>query len=110
VLRRFEDYVWPGNVRELHHAVARVIALGELDRTDLSRPRELGTSADPVEEVLRMDLPLSQARQRLVDHFERRYVERVVEKHGGSIAAAAAASGIALRYFQLIRARMKKSE
>ena len=35
-------------------------------------------------------------------------VERVVEKHGGNIVHAAAASGIAHRYFQLIRRRQAK--
>ena len=41
------------------------------------------------------------------DDFERRYVQRVLARHGGDIAQAAAASGIARRYFQLIRARQK---
>jgi two-component system response regulator HydG len=43
----------------------------------------------------------------VVDDFERRYVARVLSRHGGDIARAAAASGIARRYFQLIRARQK---
>ena len=63
---------------------------------------------DIVSEVLAMDLPLPQARQRIVDEFERRYVERALAQQGGSVTLAAAASGIALRNFQLIRARQKK--
>jgi DNA-binding NtrC family response regulator len=47
------------------------------------------------------------ARDRLVDEFERRYVERILAKHGGNVARAAAASGIARRYFQIIRARSR---
>jgi two-component system response regulator HydG len=43
-----------------------------------------------------------------VNEFERRYLERVLERHGGSVARAAAASGIARRYFQIIRARQVK--
>jgi hypothetical protein len=34
----------------------------------------------------------------------------VLEQHGGNVARAAAASGIARRYFQLIRARTRRQE
>ena len=55
--------------------------------------------------VLAEDLPLPRARAEVVEDFERRYVERVLERHGGNVSRAAAASGIARRYFQLIKAR-----
>jgi hypothetical protein len=58
--------------------------------------------------VLAQDLPFPQARQRVLDAFERAYIERVLTQHGGSVARAAAASGIARRYFQLIRARQAR--
>jgi hypothetical protein len=41
--------------------------------------------------------------------FERRYLDRVVAMHGGCISRAARASGVALRYFQKIRARQDKT-
>jgi two-component system, NtrC family, response regulator HydG len=44
----------------------------------------------------------------VVDAFEREYVARVLARHGGHIGRAAAASGIARRYFQLIRARLSR--
>jgi DNA-binding NtrC family response regulator len=62
-------------------------------------------SGDVIDAVLATDLPLSRARARVVEEFERRYVERVCERHGGNIARAAEASGVARRYFQLLRAR-----
>ena len=55
-----------------------------------------------------MDLPLAVARQKLVEAFERRYVERVLKLHDGHVARAAAASGVARRYFQLLKARQAK--
>ncbi|HVY46178.1 MAG TPA: Fis family transcriptional regulator, partial [Minicystis sp.] len=107
-VRRFDDEPWPGNVRELRNAVARLIALGSL----ADRPPTFDDDAPPpsaardvVEAVLRMNLPLSQARQRVVDHFERRYVERVLAQHDGNVVRAAAASGVARRYFQILRAK-----
>jgi hypothetical protein len=40
--------------------------------------------------------------------FERRYVERVLAAHDGNVAQAARASGLALRYFRLVKARLQK--
>ena len=65
-------------------------------------------SEDAIERVLSMDLPLPAARAEIVEEFERRYVERVLERHGGNVSRAAAASGIALRYFQLLKAKRTK--
>jgi hypothetical protein len=41
----------------------------------------------------------------VVDDFERRYVQTVLDRHQGDATRAAQASGIARRYFQLLRAR-----
>jgi DNA-binding NtrC family response regulator len=110
MLSRFEDYTWPGNVRELRNAVARRIALGELAADDLVPAAGAGPAADAargdlVERILALELPLPRARQRVVEEFERRYVERVLAKYDGNVTRAAAASGIARRYFYTLRAR-----
>jgi two-component system response regulator HydG len=113
-IQRFEDYPWPGNVRELHNAVARLLALGEVGVGDVSPlERSLGSeldvsqavSGDVIERVLDADLPLARARDCVTKEFERRYIERVYSRYGGNVARAAAASGVARRYFQLLRAR-----
>jgi two-component system, NtrC family, response regulator HydG len=114
------DAAWPGNVRELRNAVARRIALGELDRsvrrTEAKAP--LAADADSAEEaekddveiadVLGMNLPYPKARRVVLDSFVHRYVARALEASGGNVAHAAAASGIARRYFQLLRDRREK--
>jgi len=100
---RLEDYAWPGNVRELQNAIARHVAVGELPAPDgLAQDTEGG---DAIERVLSRELPLTRARAEVVEEFERRYVERVLDRHGGSVTRAAAASGIALRYFQRLKAK-----
>jgi DNA-binding NtrC family response regulator len=106
LVERLEAYRWPGNVRELQNAIARHVAVGELPTPEGALATDSGE--DVVERVLAMDLPLPRARAEVVEEFERRYVERVLERHGGSVSRAAAASGIALRYFQLLRARRVK--
>jgi DNA-binding NtrC family response regulator len=107
VVARLEDYPWPGNVRELQNAIARQVAVGELPVSEAAPPSS-GDGQDVVARVLAKELPLPRARAEVVEEFERRYVERVLEKHGGNVSRAAAASGIALRYFQLLKAKRSK--
>jgi transcriptional regulator with GAF, ATPase, and Fis domain len=110
-LTRWNEYAWPGNVRELRNAVLRQLTLG-----DAEVPRRRGSepagaaSADPLDALLQQNLPLPVARRRVVDEFERRYLTRVLTAHGGDTARAAAASGIARRYFQMLRARREKGK
>jgi DNA-binding NtrC family response regulator len=109
LLARWEDMRWPGNVRELRNAVSRQIALGDYEVPDGAHEPRRGADADELlDRVLAQGLPLVQARKRLVDEFEQRYIERVLAQHGGNVVRAAAASGIARRYFQLLRARKQK--
>jgi two-component system response regulator HydG len=119
VLARFEDYAWPGNIRELRNAVARYIALGDDDvirrsMSDKSRAASRGAGGPPgapassgdqdwLGPLLAMPFPL--ARRRTLEEFERRYVEAAIAAHGGNVSAAARSSGLALRYFRLVKAR-----
>jgi transcriptional regulator with GAF, ATPase, and Fis domain len=108
LLLRWEDYGWPGNVRELRNAVARWLALGdeaESRRRGSPMPGAAAGGDDVVARVIADRLPYVHARARVLEDFERRYVERVLEEHGGNVARAAAASGIARRHFQRVKAR-----
>ena len=102
LLARWESEAWPGNVRELRNAVARQLALGDLATLQLGQqaPSE---SNDVIESVLERDLPLARARQLVVDAFERRYLDRVLDQHDGNVTHAARAAGVARRYFRLLK-------
>ncbi|HZO14506.1 MAG TPA: sigma 54-interacting transcriptional regulator [Polyangiaceae bacterium] len=119
LLRSWEDYPWPGNVRELRNAVARRLALGDL--SDLARGGEtlpppssaastsavhtVGKHGDAIAAVLALDLPLADARQRILSEFEQRYVEYLLEQHSGNVTRAAAAAGVTRRQLQRLKAR-----
>lgn len=113
-LEHLESYAWPGNVRELYNAVANRAALGDLaDLERLRRPAGGEARSEPpasgacgvIEDVVTRELPYPHARRLVLEAFEERYVDAVLEKHGHNITNAAAASGIARRYFYTIRAR-----
>jgi DNA-binding NtrC family response regulator len=119
-LERFEAYDWPGNVRELARAIERFLALGDnvsllvtrthrhVARPDLpERGQGEGENTGLLERVLAANLAYSEARQRVLEEFERAYLEKALADSGGNVAAAAASSGIARRHFQRIRARRK---
>lgn len=102
---QLEGYGWPGNVRELHNAVLQRIALGELASPRPQTSEVAPSSECAIERVLSCELPFPRARDAVVAEFERRYVERVLARWDGNVARAAAASGIARRYFHTIKRR-----
>jgi transcriptional regulator with GAF, ATPase, and Fis domain len=108
IVARYADYAWPGNVRELRNLVARHVATGE---DALLAPSSAIRSTGKEEWIdLRADAsaPYPVARRRVLETFERRYVELILARHGGNVTQAARASGLALRYFRFVRARSKK--
>src|SRR5262249_36127666 len=109
LLARWNEAPWPGNVRELKNAVARHLTLGDLlvdePASPVAEAERAHGGGDFLDRLLQNPAPLAAAKQKLVDEFERRYIRRMLELHDGNVAQAAAASGVARRYFQILRAR-----
>ena len=113
-LARWEAYEWPGNVRELRNAVLRYVTLGALAHVaaaegtqpaDLESEERAGGS-DFIDEVVAAKLPFADARHRVLEAFEQRYLEQMLQAYGSPTLAARAA-GVAPRYFRILRAKHK---
>jgi DNA-binding NtrC family response regulator len=74
-------------------------------------PERVPASAAPsdiIAAILEEALPFPMAREKILRDFERRYVEWIVERHGGNMTRAAAASGMARRSLYAIKSRAAK--
>jgi DNA-binding NtrC family response regulator len=110
-LARWKDQSWHGNVRELRHAVLRHSmndpALPKSEASPNHDDRR--TLAQWVEGALANETALPRARLEIVREFEHLYVARILARHSNNVTRAAAASGIAHRYFQLIKSRSPRT-
>ena len=99
-LARAQRHQWPGNVRELRNAVERAVLLPNHPQAAFeSPPKKEGGFA-----TIDIDVPFKQAKQKLVDEFDRRYLEALLEAHDGNISAAARAAGIErMSIYKMIR-------
>ena len=88
-LDRLMAHSWPGNVRELRNVIDRAVALspGAASFADLRISLVDQPSREPL--AVRTDLPFSDAKQAVVDEFERRYLADLFARHDGNISAAA---------------------
>lgn len=116
LLAKWSEWTWPGNVRELKNRVARQLALGDSEMVEFDETDRIGeaeedaashVASDLVDQAIQSGVSFSVAKKRLVREFERRYLQQILDAHGGNVVRAAAASGIGRRYFQIVRARQK---
>ncbi len=85
-------HYWPGNVRELRTAVERLLIAptGPLYET---RPAPAAADALPLALDLDLTASFKDAKQAVIDAFDRRFIEALLARHD-SIAAAARAAGL----------------
>ncbi|HJZ88076.1 MAG TPA: sigma 54-interacting transcriptional regulator [Polyangia bacterium] len=107
---------WPGNVRELRNVVERAASLCEgptITRADLTFGRDgtprtalpgrttlppgsvgAGGGGEMMGFELQPGLEFKEAKQRVVDAFERAYLTDLLKRHGGNITRAAQEAGL----------------
>lgn len=76
---------WPGNIRELENAMHRIVLLVKSDEISLA---ETGFAPEGVP-VRREDLCFNQAKSRVIDTFEKEYLQRLMRDVQGNVTLAA---------------------
>jgi DNA-binding NtrC family response regulator len=113
VLQLFRSYHWPGNVRELRNTLLRAIPFCEGDLVDLQalpealqaehEARSDHSGSVPLSSPVtggdglalpHGDLSLKEAKDQLIDAFERKYLEDLLERCEGNLSKAARVAGV----------------
>jgi DNA-binding NtrC family response regulator len=98
-----EQHDWPGNVRQLRNVLERATALAPdaealdpvlLGLDELAAPRAVGTRPDAVPLGVDPSLQFKEAKESLIQAWEREYVTALLEKAGGNVSLAARRAGI----------------
>ena len=95
------EYNWPGNVRELMHVMERAVALSDGDAIQLDDlPGNLvGQTADTLSSA-KIDLPFHEAKDAVIEKFERTFIDRLLKAHNGNVSRAARQNGTDRRTLQ----------
>jgi DNA-binding NtrC family response regulator len=102
VERILRAYHWPGNVRELRNVLLRAIPFCEGDLIDMQALPQgmLDGSREPEPEPVDglplpdSDLSFREAKDQLIEAFERKYLEDLLERCDGNLSKAARNAGV----------------
>jgi transcriptional regulator with GAF, ATPase, and Fis domain len=98
---------WFGNVRELRNFVERACAIGTRDALTAGAGAGAGApdvARGGVAPEVPFEQPFKEFRERWIDHGEREYLRRLLERHDRNVPAAAEAAGVDRTYvYRLIR-------
>ena len=91
-----QRYDWPGNVRELENVIQRAVVLGRSEVIGLEQLSfRLQTPASQQAAMPETaDMGYQDAKQAVLDTFEREYFSRLIQATGGNIARAAQEAGM----------------
>ena len=91
-------HAWPGNIRELRHVIERAILMAPTTRLEAADVEIAGAPTRPAAATFQ------EMKARMIDDFERSYIESLLCRTGGNITHAAQAAGKNRRaFFELIR-------
>ncbi|MEJ5375903.1 MAG: sigma-54 dependent transcriptional regulator [bacterium] len=99
---------WPGNVRELENTIQRALILarsGSISREDLAQELSQRKSGWPAV----FHLSYREAKSRVLGHFHKEYLSRVLEQNKGNVTRAAEACGLERQALQQLLRRYNLS-
>lgn len=109
-LDRLVSHDWPGNVRELRNVIDRAITLSPKAEAFSQLRLSLSSSGDNAADdplAIRTDIGFADAKQRLVQVFERRYLRDLLARHGGNISATARAADLDRKHLKTLLRKHK---
>lgn len=102
---------WPGNVRELRNVMERAVMLSRDDQID---PQLIvgilqGVAKDPWVSGEYLSLPYAQAKAKILEEFNHRYISFKLANNQGNITRAATEAGLPRPYFHEIMRRYRRA-
>lgn len=95
-LKILQRYQWPGNVRELNNVIERSVSFSEngiIKGSHLqyvfSEIESGGEEATVRLEGINLDKPFKEAKQAVVESFEKEYLQELLERNKGNVSKAA---------------------
>jgi DNA-binding NtrC family response regulator len=94
---------WKGNVRELEHAIEQAFVLASGTDIQMSDFPALADTLTPGESSAAPALPGSfrEAKQQVIERFERQFICEALERHHGNISKAAEEMGMYRQHLQI---------
>jgi DNA-binding NtrC family response regulator len=96
---------WRGNVRELRSAIEQALLLAGGDEIQIDDLFPHQPAADRVELPTAVPTSFREAKERMVLQFEREFLLRALQRHGGNITKTAEEIGM---YRQNLQQKMKE--
>lgn len=111
-LKMLQRYQWPGNVRELANVMERVVSMAESDSISAANLsfvfQEIEHNVEPTERMtIDTSLPFKEAKQKVVEVFEKDYLEELLRRNNGNVSKASREAKIDRKH---LRNLLKKYE
>jgi len=99
-LDRLKQHAWPGNVRELRNVIERACALCHGDILEIDETFEVRPVSEAPSGGVDLELPFKQAKARVIDAFEREYIQALLKRHKGNLSAASRSAEVDRKHFR----------
>ncbi len=92
-LKMLQRYQWPGNVRELANVMERVVSMADTDSISAANLsfvfQEIDHNVEPTERMtIDTSLPFKEAKQKVVEVFEKDYLEELLRRNNFNVSKA----------------------